>query len=189
MLLPAHVRRNGAVQFYAKDLTREELAEASAYMTWLDSADGSGGSGGLSAGAIAGIAVGSAVAVAAAAAAAVFMVQRRRRPPVTDTEAAIRVLKVKQRLQAGVQRATGRGLHLAGRGTGLIGGIAAGIAGGFLWDGHGSLCMLLEGVGDRLQRWHGGDVGAHARLQAPTSRHSMPTAESSCRLWQAACRP
>lgn len=99
--LPAHVRRNGAVQFYAKDLSGEELAEAPFYMTWLDSADGSGGSGGLSAGAIAGIAVGSAVAVAAAAAAAVFMVQRRRRPPVTDAEAAIRVLKVRQRLRAG----------------------------------------------------------------------------------------
>ena len=90
--LPVRLRRNGAVQFYAKDLTAEELAEASSYMTWLNQDSSSG----LSAGAIAGIAVGSAVAVVVVAAAAFFVVQRRRRAPVTDAEAAMRVFKVRE---------------------------------------------------------------------------------------------
>ena len=89
--LPARLRRNGAVQFYAKDLTAEELAEASSYMTWLNQDSSSG----LSGGAIAGIAVGSAVAVVVVAAAAFLVVQRRRRAPVTDAEAAMRVFKVR----------------------------------------------------------------------------------------------
>ena len=80
------------MQFYAKNLTAEQLAEASAYMTWLTPDDGGSG---LSAGAIAGITVGCAVAAAAAAAAVFLLVKRRHRPSVTDAEAAIRVLKVR----------------------------------------------------------------------------------------------
>lgn len=82
--------RNGDVQYYAKIMTEAELAEATAAMTWLQEPS----SDGLSAGAIAGIAIGAAAAAILAVAAAVFVVRRRRRRPVLDAEAAMRAIKV-----------------------------------------------------------------------------------------------
>lgn len=81
------------MQFYAKYLTEDQLAEAAAFMPWLNPENGGTG---LSSGAIAGIVVGSVVGTAAVAAAVFLLVKRRRRPPVTDAEAAIRVLKVRR---------------------------------------------------------------------------------------------
>ncbi len=79
------------MQYYAKSMTEAEMAEATAAMTWLQEPSSSG----LSAGAIAGIAVGAAAAAVLAVAAALFVVRRRRRRPVLDAEAAMRAIKVR----------------------------------------------------------------------------------------------
>lgn len=81
------------MQYYAKNMTAAELAEDTAAMTWL-APPAPDADGGLSAGAIASIAVGCAAAAVAAAAALLFLTRRRRQRPVNDTAAVLQDLKV-----------------------------------------------------------------------------------------------
>ena len=78
------------MQYYGKQMTADELAQATAGLAWLQQPSSSG----LSVGAIAGIAVG-AVAAAILVVVGLLLVMRRRRPrPVLDAESAMRAIKV-----------------------------------------------------------------------------------------------
>ena len=78
------------MQYYAKQMTANELAQATAGMAWLKQPSSSG----LSAGAIAGIAVGATAAAILVLVGLLLVMRRRRRRPVLDAESAMRVMKV-----------------------------------------------------------------------------------------------